>query len=56
MTVLVSFAEKPALTGELVILRPVHDRDAAGLAYVDAETLRLTGSYQRFDLEELRGW
>jgi hypothetical protein len=38
-----SFAEKPTITGERVLLRPVGPADAAGLAALDNEALRLTG-------------
>ncbi|HEY7430854.1 MAG TPA: GNAT family protein [Streptosporangiaceae bacterium] len=51
-----SFADKPTLTGELVLLRPVQAADAAGLAAVDAETLRLTGSHLTASLAELERW
>ncbi|MHB8450984.1 MAG: hypothetical protein ACYDAQ_11125 [Mycobacteriales bacterium] len=54
MTDPITFASKPTLTGKLVALRPVREADVAGLATVDAETLRLTGSQPTFELEELR--
>ena len=56
MTEPVSFTEKPTLTGERVILRPVREEDAAGLAAIDPETVRLTGSHRTFSLDELRSW
>lgn len=40
-----SFADKPVLTGDLVMLRPVEAADASGLLALDAETVRLTGSH-----------
>lgn len=51
-----TFAEKPALTGDLVLLRPVRVEDVAGLAGLDAETMRLTGSHQTFSGQELADW
>lgn len=55
-----SFRSKPTLTGERVVLRPVEEADAEGLAACDPETLRLTGSHRSFDmasdLEGLRTW
>jgi RimJ/RimL family protein N-acetyltransferase len=42
-----SFAAKPTLTGELVLLRPVTAADAAGLFDIDPESRRLTGSTSR---------
>ncbi|HEX9065878.1 MAG TPA: GNAT family protein [Streptosporangiaceae bacterium] len=58
MALKTTFADKPTLTGELVLLRPVQASDAAGLLAVDAETLRLTGSPQDtgFTLEKLEDW
>jgi RimJ/RimL family protein N-acetyltransferase len=51
------FADKPTLTGELVLLRPVAAADAAGLFRCDEETLRLTGSHERaHGLAELEQW
>jgi RimJ/RimL family protein N-acetyltransferase len=52
-----SFADKPTLTGALVVLRPVEVADAAGLLAVDPET-KLTGSNQNsaFTLENLESW
>jgi RimJ/RimL family protein N-acetyltransferase len=52
----VSFAEKPTLEGELVVLRPVRTADASGLAAVGAETLRLTGSHGVASLDALEEW
>jgi RimJ/RimL family protein N-acetyltransferase len=52
----ISFAAKPTLRGELITLRPVRPADAVGLASLDAETLRLTGSHRTHRLEELERW
>jgi len=51
-----SFADKPELVGERVLLRPVRATDALGLVGMDAETLRLTGSHRTYGLEELENW
>jgi RimJ/RimL family protein N-acetyltransferase len=56
MDALPSFARKPTLAGELVTLRPVQRSDAAELAAVDVETLRLTGTHRTFELAELEQW
>ncbi|MHB8312652.1 MAG: GNAT family N-acetyltransferase [Candidatus Dormibacteria bacterium] len=56
MTSVVSFAKKPTLEGDLVVLRPVQIADAARLAELDDETLRLTGTHQTHSLEELEEW
>ena len=56
MSAPLSFAVKPILTGELVVLRPVRASDADALAAVHPETLRLTGTQRRFELDELRTW
>ncbi len=45
MTTPISFALKPTLLGDLVILRPVDRTDAVGLTTLDPETLRMTGSH-----------
>ncbi|MGC9665285.1 GNAT family N-acetyltransferase [Planosporangium sp. 12N6] len=52
----ISFADKPTLAGDLVVLRPVGVEDAPGLAGLDAEALRLTGSHRTYRLEELERW
>ena len=53
----ISFALKPTITGDLVLLRPVSADDAPGLAGISPETLRLTGTHPRpFSLDELRAW
>lgn len=51
-----SFREKPTLTGELVVLRPVSEADAEWLLGTDAESLRLTGTHGTTDVEALRSW
>lgn len=51
-----SFRTKPTLTGERVVLRPVAEADAEGLAACDPETLRLTGSHKTVEMDELRTW
>lgn len=58
MTLRSTFAIKPTLSGELVLLRPVEAADAAGLLDVDAETMRLTGSHPDagFTLGRLEDW
>jgi RimJ/RimL family protein N-acetyltransferase len=57
---MLSFAEKPVLTGTLVTLRPVQPADAAGLLAIDDETARLTGSLGGKDpawtLDHLEQW
>jgi RimJ/RimL family protein N-acetyltransferase len=53
---MVSFAEKPTLTGERVLLRPVAVGDAQCLLDIDPETLRLTGAHRTFDLATLEAW
>lgn len=54
----ISFAEKPTLAGDLVVLRPVCVVDAPALfsAMLDPEVDRLTGTHTRFSLEELARW
>jgi RimJ/RimL family protein N-acetyltransferase len=57
MALTTNFADKPTLTGSLVLLRPVEPADAAGLFGCDAETLRLTGSHKTAGaLGELEQW
>ena len=51
-----SFAEKPTITGERVVLRPVGPADAAGLAAIDEEALRLTGTQRKAGMKKLRRW
>jgi RimJ/RimL family protein N-acetyltransferase len=51
-----SFAEKPTITGERVLLRPVDPADAAGLAAIDEEALLLTGTQRKASLKKLRNW
>jgi RimJ/RimL family protein N-acetyltransferase len=56
MALKTNLADKPTLTGELVLLRPVGTADAAGLLACDDETLRLTGSHGSATLAELEQW
>jgi hypothetical protein len=56
MPATLSFAGKPTITGERVLLRPVDPADAAGLAAIDDEALRLTGTQRTASLDELRDW
>ena len=52
-----TFADKPTLTGERVIVRPMIESDAeAFLASMDEEGMRLTGTHRSFTLIELRTW
>jgi RimJ/RimL family protein N-acetyltransferase len=54
----ISFAHKPTLTGDLVVLRPVLVSDAPALAAAarDPDVDRLTGTHKKFSLEELARW
>lgn len=54
----ISFADKPTLTGDLVVLRPVCVADAPALAAaaLDPDVNRLTGTHTKFSLEELKRW
>jgi RimJ/RimL family protein N-acetyltransferase len=52
----ISLAEKPTLTGERVLLRPVCAADAAGFAAVGAEALRLTGTHRTHSIDVLEAW
>jgi RimJ/RimL family protein N-acetyltransferase len=52
----VSFADKPTLAGELVLLRPVTEADAAGLFAIDAEAVRLTGTQDIATMADLARW
>lgn len=49
-------AIKPTLTGTLVVVRPVSEEDARGLASVEAETRRLTGTHGSLTLEDAKVW
>ena len=51
-----SFAGKPTITGERVLLRPVDPADVAGLAAIDEEALRLTGTQHKASRKKLRRW
>ncbi len=54
----ISFAEKPTLTGDLVVLRPVRVADAPALlsGMLDPEVARLTGTHMKSRPEELERW
>ncbi|MER7582066.1 GNAT family protein [Kitasatospora sp. NPDC097691] len=56
MSTEISFAEKPTLTGERVVLRPVRVVDALAAAAADPEADRLTGTHETFSLEALERW
>jgi len=51
-----SFAGKPTITGERVLLRPVEPADASGLAAIDDEALLLTGTQRKASMKKLRRW
>ncbi len=53
-----SFAEKPTLTGERVILRPLVAEDAEHMwrDIHDAEANRLTGTHGTFEREQIAEW
>lgn len=55
---MVSFADKPTLTGTLVALRPATaaDTDHVMRSLADPETLRLTGTHRHFTAEEVRAF
>lgn len=50
------FVAKPTLVGSLVILRVAERADAAELARVDQETIRLTGSHGELHMDQLEQW
>ncbi|GAA4919247.1 GNAT family protein [Streptomyces coeruleoprunus] len=55
----VTFAHKPILTGDKVLLRPFTEADTTTMAAIldDPEVVRLTGSGERsFSYEQLRSW
>jgi RimJ/RimL family protein N-acetyltransferase len=58
MTASPSFADKPTLRGDLVLLRPVGPEDVPGLVELlhDQESSRLTGSHGEFSLEVAERW
>ncbi|MFF0413124.1 GNAT family N-acetyltransferase [Kitasatospora sp. NPDC004745] len=56
MSTEISFAEKPTLAGERVVLRPVCTADALVAVAADPETDRLTGTHEVFGLETLERW
>ncbi len=52
-----TFADKPTIEGERVLLRPLVESDAADLlGSMDDESMRLTGTQRTFTLEELVAW
>ena len=53
-----SFAEKPTLVGDLVLLRPVAAEDAPGLIEMlhDEEGNRLTGTHADFEPDVAENW
>ncbi len=52
-----TFADKPTIVGERVVLRPLTVDDADSLfASMDEESARLTGTHRTFTLDELREW
>lgn len=53
-----SFAEKPTLLGDLVLLRPVAPEDVPGLVELldDPEGRRLTGTHRDFTREQAEAW
>jgi RimJ/RimL family protein N-acetyltransferase len=52
-----TFADKPTIEGERVLLRPLVASDAADLlATMDDEAMRLTGTQRTFTLDELVAW
>lgn len=58
MSAVVSFAEKPVLSDELVTLQPMRAEHAAELFAVilDAESMRLTGTHATFTFEQIERW
>lgn len=53
-----SFADKPTLHGERVLLRPIAAADAASMwaDLADAEAMRLTGTTATFTREQIEAW
>jgi RimJ/RimL family protein N-acetyltransferase len=53
-----SFADKPTLVGNRVVLRPIvgSDADAMWAELADAEANRLTGTHTEFGYEQIRRW
>lgn len=53
-----SFANKPTLTGERVVLRPLVATDADDMWHDlhDAEGMRLTGTHDTFEREQIDEW
>jgi RimJ/RimL family protein N-acetyltransferase len=58
MTEPLSFADKPTLVGDLVLLRPVSGADVPGLIEMlqDPESMRLTGTHSDFDAAVAENW
>ena len=57
MVPVATFADKPTLRGERVLLRPLLESDAADLlATMDEEGIRLTGTHRSFSLDDLIAW
>lgn len=55
---MISFAEKPTLTGERVVLRPLGPEhvDAMLAGTADPETCRLTGTHRTFTRDDIERW
>lgn len=52
-----TFADKPTIEGERVVLRPLRAGDGAALlATMHDEGMRLTGTHQTFELQQLEDW
>lgn len=53
-----TFADKPTLYGDRVVLRPMvrHDAPAMFADLDDEEALRLTGTRERFTFEQIEAW
>lgn len=53
-----TFADKPTLIGERVVLRPIMADDAEAMwrDLDDAEAMRLTGTHATFDLPTIQRW
>lgn len=55
---MVTFATKPTLTGERVVLRPLEAADAGYMwaDIADPESMRLTGTHDSFTREQIEQW
>ena len=53
-----TFADKPTIEGERIILRPLQSGDADALlaAMENGDSMRLTGTHATFTLEQLEAW